>query len=169
MSISLRRYASSSSVATTAPPDINVDHVVTSHLSLSPLSGLNLKHGNAYGASPHGGVLTVAGDDHGCVSSSMPHQSDQAFQSWHAPVVSPACVAEYLEFGLYGWALSRYSGNWVGFTALSEVVESGGTVNLDLINARMAAWQDAATVSAITGYQPPPGGLHYRWPDLPSH
>jgi indolepyruvate ferredoxin oxidoreductase len=131
-------------------------------------AGDALKHGNAYGASPHGGVLTVAGDDHGCVSSSMPHQSDQAFQSWHAPVVSPACVAEYLEFGLYGWALSRYSGNWVGFTALSEVVESGGTVNLDLINARMAAWQDAATVSAITGYQPPPGGLHYRWPDLPS-
>jgi indolepyruvate ferredoxin oxidoreductase len=131
-------------------------------------AGDALKHGNAYGASPHGGVLMVAGDDHGCVSSSMPHQSDQAFQSWHAPVVSPANVAEYLEFGLYGWALSRYSGNWVGFTALSEVVESGSTVDLDLIHSRMAAWQDAATVSAITGYQPPAGGLHYRWPDLPS-
>ncbi|MDB5872651.1 MAG: pyruvate ferredoxin oxidoreductase [Ramlibacter sp.] len=131
-------------------------------------AGDALKHGNAYGASPHGGVLMVAGDDHGCVSSSMPHQSDQAFQSWHAPVVSPGCVAEYLEFGLYGWALSRYSGNWVGFTALSEVVESGGTVDLDLINARMAAWQDAATIDAVTGYARPAGGLHYRWPDLPS-
>jgi indolepyruvate ferredoxin oxidoreductase len=131
-------------------------------------AGDALKHGNAYGASPHGGVLMVAGDDHGCVSSSMPHQSDQAFQAWYAPVLSPACVAEYLEFGLYGWALSRYSGNWVGFTALSEVVESGGTVDLDLINARTAMWQDAATINAITGHQPPPGGLHYRWPDLPS-
>jgi indolepyruvate ferredoxin oxidoreductase len=59
-------------------------------------AGDALKHGNAYGASAHGGVLMVAGDDHGCVSSSMPHQSDQAFQSWHAPVVSPSCVAEYL-------------------------------------------------------------------------
>jgi indolepyruvate ferredoxin oxidoreductase len=127
-----------------------------------------LKHGNAYGSSPHGGVLMVAGDDHGCVSSSMPHQSDQAFQSWHAPFVSPASVAEYLEFGLYGWALSRYSGNWVGFTALSEVVESGSTVDLDLIHARMAAWQDAQTIAQITGHRPPPGGLHYRWPDLPS-
>ena len=34
-------------------------------------SGDALKHGNAYGSSPHGGVLVVAGDDHGCVSSSM--------------------------------------------------------------------------------------------------
>ncbi|HEX7890086.1 MAG TPA: indolepyruvate ferredoxin oxidoreductase family protein [Ramlibacter sp.] len=131
-------------------------------------AGDALKHGNAYGASPHGGVLMVAGDDHGCVSSSMPHQSDQAFQSWHAPVVSPANVAEYLEFGLYGWALSRFSGNWVGFTALSEVVESGSTVDLDLVNARVAAWQDGDTVRQLTGYMPPPGGLHYRWPDLPS-
>ncbi|WP_395686172.1 indolepyruvate ferredoxin oxidoreductase family protein [Caenimonas koreensis] len=131
-------------------------------------AGDALKHGNAYGASPHGGVLMVAGDDHGCVSSSMPHQSDQAFQSWHAPIVSPANVAEYLEFGLYGWQLSRFSGNWVGFTALSEVVESASTVDLDLVNARIAAWQGADTVLAATGYTPPATGLHYRWPDLPS-
>jgi indolepyruvate ferredoxin oxidoreductase len=131
-------------------------------------AGDALKHGNAYGASPHGGVLMVAGDDHGCVSSSMPHQSDQAFQAWHAPIVAPANVAEYLEFGLYGWALSRFSGNWVGFTALSEVVESAATVDLDLTNARIATWQDAETVRALTGYAPPAGGLHYRWPDLPS-
>jgi len=131
-------------------------------------AGDALKHGNAYGASPHGGVLMVAGDDHGCVSSSMSHQSDQAFQAWHAPIVSPANIAEYLEFGLYGWQLSRFSGNWVGFTALSEVVESASTVDLDLVNARVAAWQDAATVMQATGYTPPAGGLHYRWPDLPS-
>jgi indolepyruvate ferredoxin oxidoreductase len=131
-------------------------------------AGDALKHGNAYGASPHGGVLMVAGDDHGCVSSSMPHQSDQAFQAWHAPVVSPGNVAEYLEYGLYGWELSRFSGNWVGFTALSEVVESGSTVDLDEINARVGAWQDAGAVMASTGFTPPDDGLHYRWPDLPS-
>src|SRR5574337_724708 len=131
-------------------------------------AGDALKHGNAYGASPHGGVLMVAGDDHGCVSSSMPHQSDQAFQAWLAPVVSPADVGEIVEFGLYGWALSRFSGNWVGLTALSEVVESGATVDLDRILARAAAWADARTLRAATGYSPPPGGLHYRWPDLPS-
>ena len=65
-------------------------------------AGDAIKHGNAYGSSPHGGVLVVAGDDHGCVSSSMPHQSDQLFQAFHMPIVAPANVAEHLEFGLYG-------------------------------------------------------------------
>ena len=127
-----------------------------------------LKHGNAYGASPHGGVLVVAGDDHGCVSSSMPHQSDFSFMAWHMPIVAPANVAEMLEFGLYGWALSRYSGAWVGFTALSEVVESARTVDLDALNRRVAAWKSADEVRALTGHAAPPDGLHYRWPDLPS-
>ena len=131
-------------------------------------AGDALKHGNAYGSSPHGGVLVVAGDDHGCVSSSMPHQSDLLFQACHMPIVAPANVAEYLEFGLYGWALSRYSGNWVGLTALSEVVESGATVDLDAIAAHVDAWRDADAVRAATGHRAPADGLHYRWPDLPS-
>jgi indolepyruvate ferredoxin oxidoreductase len=131
-------------------------------------AGDALKHGNAYGSSPHGGVLVVAGDDHGCVSSSMPHQSDHAFVAWSMPILQPASVAEYLEFGLYGYELSRYSGAWVGMAALSEVVESGSTVDLDLINARVASWADASTVHAASGHREPPDGLHYRWPDLPS-
>ncbi|MBE7426631.1 MAG: indolepyruvate ferredoxin oxidoreductase family protein [Ideonella sp.] len=131
-------------------------------------AGDAIKHGNAYGSSSHGGVLVVAGDDHGCVSSSMSHQSDGLFQAFHMPIVSPANVAEYLEFGLYGWALSRYSGNWVGFTALSEVVESGATVDLDAVHARVDAWRDADAVRALTGHAAPADGLHYRWPDLPS-
>ncbi|HSB25749.1 MAG TPA: indolepyruvate ferredoxin oxidoreductase family protein, partial [Burkholderiaceae bacterium] len=105
---------------------------------------------------------------HGCVSSSMPHQSDLLFQAFHMPIVAPANVAEYLEFGLYGWALSRYSGNWVGMTALSEVVESGATVDLDAVGRRVDAWRDADAVRAATGHAPPADGLHYRWPDLPS-
>jgi indolepyruvate ferredoxin oxidoreductase len=131
-------------------------------------AGDAIKHGNAFGSSPTGGVLVVAGDDHGCVSSSMPHQSDLAFQAWHMPVVSPASVAELIEFGLYGYALSRYSGNWVGLTALSEVVESACTIDLDALLARTAAWQPAEVVRSATGHAPPPDGLHMRWPDLPS-
>ena len=131
-------------------------------------AGDALKHGNAYGSSPKGGVLVVAGDDHGCVSSSMPHQSDQAFMAWSMPVLQPACVAEYLEFGLYGYELSRYSGAWVGMAALSEVVESGSTVDLDAIKTRVATWADADTVRQATGHQAPADGLHYRWPDFPS-
>ncbi|MGZ3181021.1 MAG: indolepyruvate ferredoxin oxidoreductase family protein [Telluria sp.] len=121
-------------------------------------SGDALKHGNAYGSSPHGGVLVVRGDDHGCVSSSMPHQSDQACIAWSMPVLNPANIEEYLEFGLYGWALSRFSGNWVGFKAISETVEGGAVVTLP-------ASPHFATPS---DYAYPPEGLHYRWPDLPS-
>ncbi|MBW5434502.1 indolepyruvate ferredoxin oxidoreductase family protein [Bradyrhizobium canariense] len=119
-------------------------------------SGDALKHGNAYGSSPHGGVLVVAGDDHGCVSSSMPHQSDVAFMSWFMPTLHPASVSEYLEFGEYGYALSRFTGMWVGFKAISEIVESGASVALRPPRA-----------FHTPDVTPPPGGLHYRWPDLP--
>jgi indolepyruvate ferredoxin oxidoreductase len=152
-------------------PERTVDGVYAMWYGKGPgvdRAGDALKHGNAYGSSPHGGVLVVAGDDHGCVSSSMPHQSDHAFMAWRMPVMQPASVAEYLEFGLYGYELSRYSGAWVGMAALSEIVESAGTVDLDAVNARVTAWEDADAVRAATGHRPPPDGLHYRWPDLPS-
>src|SRR5210317_881504 len=119
-------------------------------------AGDALKHGNAYGSSPHGGVLVVAGDDHGCVSSSMPHQSDVAFLTFMMPHVNPANVGEYLEFGLWGIALSRFSGMWVGFKAISETVESAMSVQLP-------AYPQFVTPD----FETPPGGLHYRWPDLP--
>lgn len=119
-------------------------------------AGDALKHGNAYGSSPTGGVLVVAGDDHGCVSSSMPHQSDVAFMAWFMPVVSPASLAEYERFGLWGYALSRFSGCWVGFKAVSETVESGASVDVPYLPEYV-----------IPDFAMPEGGLHYRWPDLP--
>jgi indolepyruvate ferredoxin oxidoreductase len=121
-------------------------------------SGDALKHGNVYGSSSLGGVLVVAGDDHGCVSSSMPHQSDLAMQAWSMPVLHPGNVAEYIEFGLYGWALSRFSGAWVGFKAISEVVESGMTVNLDAVPLGFTLPVDFM----------PAQPLHVRSVDLPS-
>jgi indolepyruvate ferredoxin oxidoreductase len=120
-------------------------------------SGDALKHGNAYGSAPRGGVLVVAGDDHGCVSSSMPHQSDVAFMSWFMPTLNPATVGEYLSFGEYGLALSRFSGTWVGFKAISETVEAGQSVELP---------EDRTFI--IPEFTPPPGGLHVRLSDLPS-
>ncbi|WP_300062581.1 indolepyruvate ferredoxin oxidoreductase family protein [uncultured Roseobacter sp.] len=120
-------------------------------------SGDALKHGNAYGSAPKGGVLVVAGDDHGCVSSSMPHQSDVAFMAWFMPTLNPASVAEYQAFGEYGFALSRFSGTWVGFKAISETVESGQSV--DLVPDRVFRQPEFIT---------PPGGLHVRVADLPS-
>lgn len=119
-------------------------------------AGDALKHGNAYGSSPNGGVLVVAGDDHGCVSSSMPHQSDVAFMAWFMPTLNPASVGEYLAFGEYGYALSRFTGMWVGFKAVSETVESGQSVEIE-----------PPRVFKTPDFTPPPAGLHYRWPDLP--
>ena len=93
-------------------------------------AGDALKHGNAYGSSPHGGVLVVAGDDHGCVSSSMSHQTDVAFMNFFMPVLNPVNVAEFLPFAEWGYALSRFSGMWVGFKAVSGTVESGMSFDL---------------------------------------
>ena len=140
-------------------PDRTADGVFAMWYGKGPgvdRAGDALKHGNAYGSSPNGGVLVVAGDDHGCVSSSMPHQSDVAFMAWFMPTLNPASVAEYLEFGEWGYALSRFSGMWVGFKAISETVESAAS--FDLKPDRVFAQPDFVT---------PPGGLHYRWPDLP--
>jgi len=115
-----------------------------------------LKHGNSFGASPHGGVLVIAGDDHGAVSSSMNHQSEQIMESWMMPVLAPSNLQDYLNFGLYGIALSRYSGCWSGFIATSEVLESAATVNMDLVH-------DDFITPPHVGYDS--GALHYRWPD----
>ena len=127
-------------------------------------AGDALKHGNARGASPHGGVLVVAGDDHGCVSSAFSHQSDFAMMSWRMPVLSPASVAELIEFGLYGWALSRASGAWVGMKAISEVVESAASVDLDPIVTGVPAPvpDDFFAVDRALG------GLHLRPDEIPS-
>ncbi|MBN9086866.1 MAG: indolepyruvate ferredoxin oxidoreductase family protein [Reyranella sp.] len=117
-----------------------------------------LKHGNAAGTSQYGGVIALAGDDHGCQSSTLPHQSEQVFAAAMIPVVNPATVQEYLDFGILGFALSRYSGCWVGFKAISETVESGASV-----------WVDPERIQVVlpTDFQLPPGGLGIRNPDAP--
>ncbi len=120
-------------------------------------AGDALKHGNAYGSSPNGGVLVVAGDDHGCASSSMSHQSDVAFMSWYMPTLNPASIAEYIDFGLYGFALSRFSGMWIGFKGVSETVESAASVRLSA----------PPSFRVPTDFAMPEGGLNFRWPDLP--
>jgi indolepyruvate ferredoxin oxidoreductase len=73
-------------------------------------SGDVLKHGNAAGSSQHGGVLCLAGDDLGAKSSSIPHQSDHAFMSALMPMLYPYSIQEFIEMGLLGIEMSRYSG-----------------------------------------------------------
>ncbi|MBV1865876.1 MAG: indolepyruvate ferredoxin oxidoreductase family protein [Rhodobacteraceae bacterium] len=89
------------------------------------------KHANMAGTSAKGGVLVIAGDDHGALSSSLANQSDQALIASYIPILYPANLQDYLDFGLLGFAMSRYSGLWVGFKAVTEVVESAASIEID--------------------------------------
>ena len=90
-----------------------------------------LKHMNHAGTAKFGGVLLVAGDDHGAYSSTLPNQSDHAFIASMIPVLYPCNVQEYIELGLHGWAMSRFSGCAVGFKALADTVESSASIDAD--------------------------------------
>jgi indolepyruvate ferredoxin oxidoreductase len=94
-------------------------------------SGDAFKHGNRQGAARHGGVLVCAGDDHPGKSSTVSHQSEQALAASHIPVLYPSSVQELLEYGMAGWALSRYSGLWIALKCTNETVEGTATVDVD--------------------------------------
>ncbi|MBR0797452.1 indolepyruvate ferredoxin oxidoreductase family protein [Bradyrhizobium jicamae] len=114
------------------------------------------RHGNAAGSAKHGGVLCLAGDDHGAKSSTVPHQSDHAFISALMPYLYPSSIHEMIEMGLLGIAMSRYSGCWVGMKVITETVET--TAEIDL--------SDEMTPFVIpSDFELPPGGLNIRWPD----
>ena len=121
-------------------------------------SGDALKHANAAGTAALGGVLAIAGDDHTCKSSSIPHQSDHAFISALIPMLYPSSVQEFIEYGLLGVAMSRYSGCWVGFKVISETVETSTVIDLAQEQRRFVLPDDVDM---------PPGGLNLRWPDAP--
>ena len=116
------------------------------------------KHANAAGTSPRGGVLALAGDDHGAKSSTLPHQSDHIFKACMMPVLYPATVQEYLDLGLHGFAMSRYAGVWVGVKTVTEVVEASASVIVD---------PERVNIVLPADFQMPAGGLNIRWPDTP--
>src|SRR5271170_2115255 len=121
-------------------------------------SGDALKHGNSAGSAPHGGVLLLAGDDHTCKSSTLAHQSEYAFMDASIPVLNPSGVQEILDLGLYGWAMSRYSGCWIAFKTIAETVDSSASVEIGPERTEIVLPDD---------FEMPPGGLNIRWPDQP--
>ncbi|MBE9557381.1 MAG: indolepyruvate ferredoxin oxidoreductase family protein, partial [Proteobacteria bacterium] len=122
-------------------------------------SGDALKHANNAGTAPYGGVLALAGDDHTCRSSTLPHQSDHAFADASMPVLNPAGVQDVIDLGLFGYAMSRYSGCWVGFKTVAETVETSASVEIDPLRLEIAL---------PTDFEMPEGGLNIRWPDPPN-
>jgi indolepyruvate ferredoxin oxidoreductase len=121
-------------------------------------SGDAFKHGNSAGTSRRGGVLAIAGDDHGCKSSTLAHQSEFAFVDAMIPVLNPAGVQEILDFGILGWGMSRYSGGWVAMKAATELLDSAAVVDADLHRISLTEPID---------FEIPTGGLGVRWPDTP--
>ncbi|HEY8351370.1 MAG TPA: indolepyruvate ferredoxin oxidoreductase family protein, partial [Sphingomonadales bacterium] len=94
-------------------------------------SGDAIKHANLAGVSPTGGVLLVFGDDHAGKSSTTAHQSDITLASWEVPVLYPSTLSEVLEYGLAGFAMSRFSGALVALKLVNETAESTAVVDFD--------------------------------------
>jgi len=96
-----------------------------------------LKHGNAAGSSKHGGVLAIAGDDHGAKSSTLPHQSDHNFISAFIPYLYPSGVSDIVPYGLLGIAMSRFSGCWIGMKVVSDVADAAMVYDTGLEKANI--------------------------------
>jgi len=120
-------------------------------------SGDALRHANLAGTSKFGGVLALLGDDHTCESSTTCHQSEFAMMDAMIPVLNPAGVQDIVDFGLFGWALSRYSGCWVGLKCVHDTVEASASIAIN--RARAAA--------VIPDFAMPAGGLNIRAVDTP--
>ena len=120
-------------------------------------SGDVMRHANMAGTSPHGGILMAMGDDHTGESSTTLHQSDWAMVDAYIPVLSPAGVQEILDYGLYGFALSRFAGVWTGLKVMKDTIEVTSVVdgNPDRMNL------------VIPDFDLPKGGLNIRLIDTP--
>jgi indolepyruvate ferredoxin oxidoreductase len=121
-------------------------------------SGDAFRHANLAGSSKHGGVLVLMGDDHTCESSTTCHQSEFALVDAAIPILSPSGVQEILDFGLYGWAMSRYSGCWVGIKCVKDTADASAAIDVEL---------NRAVPKLPTDVQMPAGGLNLRLPDTP--
>lgn len=118
-------------------------------------SGDVMRHANMAGTSAHGGVLMAMGDDHTGESSTVLHQSEFALVDAYMPIVSPAGVQEVMDYGLYGWALSRFAGVWVGLKTMKDTVEVTSVVD-----------GDPHRLSFVTPeFDMPDGGLNVRLVD----
>ncbi|MEM9012924.1 MAG: indolepyruvate ferredoxin oxidoreductase family protein [Pseudomonadota bacterium] len=119
-------------------------------------SGDVFRHANLAGTSPLGGVLAIMGDDHTGESSTVLHQSEFALLDAMMPILSPAGVQEVLDYGLLGWALSRYSGCWVGLKAIKDTIEVTEVVDGD---------PHRLTIVRPDTFEMPPDGLNIRLVD----
>jgi len=119
-------------------------------------SGDAFRHANFAGTSKHGGVIALMGDDHTAESSTTAHQSEFHFVDVMIPILNPAGAQEIIDYGLYGWAMSRFTGAWTALKCMHETVESTAVVDGSLDRVKIVIPDDFAM---------PPGGLNVRLGD----
>lgn len=123
-------------------------------------SGDVMRHANAAGTAPKGGVLAIVGDDHACKSSTLPCQSDHILYAMMIPQLYPSSIQEFVEYGMLGIEMSRYSGCWSAMKVTSETVETSGTIDLSRETRSIIMPGD-------DDFEMPPGGLNIRLNDTP--
>ena len=114
------------------------------------------RHANFAGTSKHGGVLALMGDDHTAESSTTAHQSEFHFVDLMIPILNPAGIQEIIDYGLYGWAMSRFTGAWTALKCMHETVETTAVVDGSLDRVKIVMPEDFAM---------PEGGLNIRLGD----
>src|SRR5260221_7213768 len=119
-------------------------------------SGDVFRHANFAGTSKNGGVLALMGDDHTAESSTTAHQSEFHFVDVMMPILNPAGVQEIIDYALYGWAMSRFTGTWTALKCMHETVESSGVVDGN---------PDRVKILTSSDFQMPEGGLNIRLVD----
>jgi indolepyruvate ferredoxin oxidoreductase len=123
------------------------------------------RHANFAGSSKYGGVLALMGDDHTAESSTTAHQSEYHFIDVMIPILSPAGVQEFLDYGLYGWAMSRYTGAWVALKCMHETVESTAAIDGSLDRVKIVIPEDDFDLGGGRSFRMPSGGLNIRLGD----
>jgi indolepyruvate ferredoxin oxidoreductase len=115
-------------------------------------SGDVFRHANLAGSSKNGGVLALMGDDHTAESSTNAHATEFLFVDTMIPILNPAGVQELIDYGLYGFAMSRFAGTWAAIKCVKDNIESTASVEagLDRLNI------------VLPEFDMPPGGLNIR-------
>ena len=119
-------------------------------------SGDVFRHANLAGTAKNGGVIALMGDDHTAESSTTAHQSEFHFVDVMMPILNPGGVQEIIDYALYGWAMSRYTGTWTALKCMHETVESTGVVDGSLERIKLIT---------PTDFIMPEGGLNIRLVD----
>ena len=92
------------------------------------------------------------GDDHTAESSTNAHATEFHFVDTMIPILNPAGVQELIDYGLYGFAMSRFAGTWAAIKCVKDNIESTAVVDVSL---------DRLAVN-IPEFDMPPGGLNIR-------